>query len=88
MSVDANGGSDVAADFHLVEAHGTWRLTIKGGERLMAALADDGELANGATFTVHVEPNLLPSGVFDAAVEVQHVSATTRGSKTPERSTR
>ncbi|MDT4914230.1 MAG: hypothetical protein QOC66_3358 [Pseudonocardiales bacterium] len=58
------------SDFHLVEAADGWRLTVNATDRLRELLfdsRDDGSV--DASFTVHVEPNLLPGKPFAATVE-------------------
>ena len=81
-----NGAVRGTSDFHLVESRGAWRLAINATPRLLAVLA--GEHAADGSFTVQVEPNLLPSGPFDVAIDVAS-GATSDGAATePERSAR
>ena len=73
MNGDPAAAAGATSDFHLVELHGQWRLTVRRSDRLLAALdattSAEG-LDRGAPFTVHVEPNLLPGGPFEVIVDV------------------
>lgn len=75
VRVDSNGGPQAPADFHLVEAHGAWCLTIYASERLKAALNAQPHQLDKTSFTVRVEPNLLPGGAFDVTVALASAGA-------------
>jgi hypothetical protein len=57
----------------LVEGADGWRLTINASQRLRDLLdgtAGDGSTGAGAeSFTVHVEPNLLPGEPFPVTIK-------------------
>jgi hypothetical protein len=58
------------SDFHLVEGADGWRLTVNVTDRLRDLL--DGNTAGDSaapSFTVHVEPNLLPGAPFPVSIE-------------------
>jgi hypothetical protein len=58
--VNAEPAGAPPADFHLVESHGQWQLTVRDLARLTAG--------QPVTVTVQVEPTLLPSGPFKATL--------------------
>jgi hypothetical protein len=70
MTFDAGGASAPATDLHLVESREGWRLIVRDGKRLQSVLAGESQRGQAATFTVQVEPNLLPGDVFDVVVDV------------------
>jgi hypothetical protein len=70
MTSDAGGASAPAADLHLVESREGWRLIVRDGKRLQSVLAGESRPGQATTFTVQVEPNLLPGDVFDVDVDV------------------
>lgn len=87
--VDASGETGGStSDFHLVESHGEWRLTIQVSPQLLAVLTAEGARSDLTPFTVHVEPNLLPSKPFDVAVEPLRSGTADGARNAPERSAR
>ena len=73
MNGDSTAEERGSSDFHLVELHGAWQLTIRRSDRLLAALEaamSEAGPEQGAVFTLHVEPNLLPGQPFEVTVDV------------------
>jgi hypothetical protein len=84
----ANDVEETSSDFHLVESSGGWTLTITVTDRLRAAIAEQENGQRGGepeSFSVHVEPNLLPADPFDAVLVLE---TTERPDTTTEESPR
>lgn len=52
-------GSAASSDFHVLEVHGTWSLTIRMRPQLLGVAGVAGE---SSVFTMHVEGELAPCG--------------------------
>jgi hypothetical protein len=70
VAADAPSDHISHRDFHLVESSAGWRLTITMTDELRRALAA-AESRTSATFSVRVEPNLLPGEAFNVSLDVR-----------------